>query len=137
MTMRWPAVFALALGCAGCETFEPLTCDRSPENNPEIVYQDGVTQGTAYDSATAAGELLQFDGGARFALRHGLGAKPAWVEVWLSFDRFGTSADGGKVAQAAGNQAVITGIDGDAIHITNDSCVPYYLEVHAGLGAHP
>lgn len=135
--MRGALAVALALACAGCETFEPLTCDRSPEANPEIAYTGGVTTGGAYTSAAADGELLQFDGGARFALQHGLGAAPAWVEIWLSFDRYGTSADGGKIAQAAGNQAVITGLDGDAIHIANDSCAPYYVMVTAGLGPRP
>jgi hypothetical protein len=138
--MRPAAFVALALLAAtagGCETFEPLTCDRTPENNPEIEYKGGTVEDRVYDSAQrldggGGRERLLFDGGQRFALKHELGVKPAWVELWLSFDRYDMAEDAGQEAQAAGNQAVLTGFDDKYIHVVNDSCAQYYLRVRAG-----
>jgi hypothetical protein len=136
---------ALALGAAGCETFSPLTCDRSPEGNPLVSYTDGkVTDGvyatSAWDgtptTSASNGELLYFPGGMRYSLVHHLPARPQWVLSYLSFDEHGT-LDGGGLAQAAGNQVVIQGIDDNAIRLANDSCVEYWLRVTAGAGEAP
>jgi hypothetical protein len=145
---------ALAAGSAGCETLIPMSCDRSIQANPPVVYTGGaVTDGT-YASAPWNGELLDFPGGMRYDLVvHGLAVSPQQVELFLSFDQYGTF-DGGTLAQAAGNQAVIAGVttclaacdhvndkqacdpslcppEDTVIQVVNDSCVEYYLLVTA------
>lgn len=126
----------IMLAATGCETFQPITCDRDPEDNPEVRFTGGAAESGVYMSAPWEGELLNFPGGMRYELVHGLGAEPRWVNLYLSFERYGTS-DGGKLAQAAGNQAVVTRMDATSIHVVNDSCVPYWLLVTAGVGDEP
>jgi hypothetical protein len=122
----------LALSAAGCETFGPRTCDRSPEGNPVVTYEGGAADdGGVYMSSPWAGELLWFPGGMRYALKHQLGVAPRWVQAYLSFDRFG-ALDGGVLAQASGNQVEIAGVDEETIEVVNDSCVDYWLLVVAG-----
>ena len=81
-------------------------------------------------------ELLWFPGGQRYALVHGLGATPRWVQAFLSFDEYGT-ADGGAVAQSAGNEVEILGVDAQTIQVQNANCADYYLLVVAGVGSAP
>ena len=134
--MRTLAALALALAVTGCETFQPITCDRDPESNPEVTFTGGESANGVYESAPWDGELLNFPGGMRYEIVHDLGREPTWVELYLSFDRYGTT-DGGKVAQAAGNQAVVVGADRSSIHVVNDTCVAYWVRVVAGTGPRP
>ena len=127
---------ALGLGAAGCETFTPSTCDRSPEGNPLVRYTDGTVADGVYTTSGWDGELLYFPGGMRYSLVHKLPARPRWVTSYLSFDEHGT-IDGGVLAQATGNQVVIQGVDDDAVRIANDSCVDYWIMVTAGGAAAP
>jgi hypothetical protein len=77
------------------------------------------------------GELLLWKGGTHYQLLHHLGSVPAWWHAYLSFDRFGTR-DGGQIAEVAGNQVVLLGLDATSITVANDSCVDYWLMVVAG-----
>jgi len=124
----------LALGVAGCETFQPRTCDPSAGGNPSITYTGGTAQGGIYMSSSWDGELLYFPGGMHYSLVHGLGSTPSWVQSWLSFHQFGTS-DGGSLAQASGNQVELVKVDADIVEVANDSCVDYWLLVTAGVGS--
>lgn len=136
--MRSPLIFAAVLAtCAlGCETFQPRVCDRTPENNPASRYTQGTTVDGVYMTADWDGELLKFDKGQRYDLVHNLGTTPRWIDSYLSFERFGAT-DGGRIAQATGNQVVIVAADENVIRIANDSCADYWLLVAAGSGAEP
>jgi hypothetical protein len=141
-----PLLLAVLLGSASaaCETVRAVTCDKSPEANPEVVYNGGLTADNVYSSSQPGpstpgymsspweGELLFFPGGMHYGLRHGLNCTPQWVDAYLSFDQYGTR-DGGSLAQAAGNQVVILGMDCQSIHVANDSCVDYWLLLTAGV----
>jgi hypothetical protein len=120
----------LAALSTGCETFGSRICDRSTEANPEVTYTGGTVVDGVYMTSPWDGELLYFPGGMRYSLVHNLGLAPRSVQAYLSFDRYGTQ-DGGSLAQAAGNQVVITGVDTKRIEIANDSCVDYWLLVVA------
>jgi hypothetical protein len=138
------AAAALAAGSAGCETFGPHSCDTSLEANPAVYYTGGSVQdGVYFSSQEPAGagttspwgwELLWFPGGARYSLAHGLGATPRWILSYLSFDMYGT-ADGGTIAQSAGNEVEILSVDDQTIQVQNTNCADYYLLVAAGVGA--
>jgi hypothetical protein len=137
MTHRCPWALPLLavtlLAASGCETLTPSTCDPSAANNPTVGYAGGQTADGVYMSSPWDGELLDFPGGAHYALEHRLGGTPAWVMSYLSFDEFGTRS-GGSLAQAAGNQVLILGVDDETITVANDSCVAYWLLVTAGVG---
>ena len=136
MITRVMLLGALAAGALGCETFGPVACDRSEEANPTVTYQGGVTAEGVYRSSAWDGELLFFPAGMHYDLVHGLGSEPGWVESFLSFEREGTG-DGGTLAPAAGNHAVIAKADAERIRVVNDSCVEYWLLVTAGTGSPP
>src|SRR5262249_48298908 len=121
-------VFAL-----GCDRVPPAVCDRSAEGNPVVRYSEGTGMNGVYMSSAWEGELLFFPGGMRYALEHKLAATPRWLVSCLSFSREGTR-DGGTLAQDAGNQVVVLGVDATAITVANDSCVDYWLLVTAGAG---
>jgi hypothetical protein len=142
---------ALAACTAGCETLGPHSCDTSLGANPYVSYTQGSVAAGVYMSSPWNGPLLLFDGGTHYKLYHGLGATPRWWVSYLSFDESGTG-DGGDpiggggaggsgaspqgLAQAAGNEAVVLGVDACTIEIENDSCVSSWLLVTAG-GAAP
>lgn len=132
--LPFAVALALAAATAGCETFGPATCDRSPEGNPPVRYTEGTVTSGVYATSAWDGELLYFPGGMRYDLVHGLPSAPRWVESFLSFDQYGTR-EGGTLAPAAGNQVVVTGVDATSVHVANDSCVQYWLRVAAGSGA--
>jgi hypothetical protein len=136
--MRGPLLLLAVLAAAstGCETFQPAICDRTPEDNPAVLYTQGTAAGGVYLSSPWDGELLLFRGGMRYDLQHHLGAAPRWTQTYLSFERYGTS-DGGSLAPAAGNQAVVEAIDDQVVRIANDSCADYWLLVAAGSTATP
>jgi hypothetical protein len=132
--MRRPSLLVIVLlGAAsvGCETVQSATCDPSAAKNPEQTFKGGQPLDEVYMSSPWDGELLNFQGGAHYALEHQLKCPPTWVQTYLSFDRYGTR-DAGSLAQSAGNQVVILGVDCHDIHVANDSCVDYWLLVVAG-----
>jgi hypothetical protein len=133
-TCAFVIAMSLAAATAGCETFGSRICDRSAEANPPVRYTGGTTENGVYMSSPWDGELLYFPGGMHYELVHGLGEKPRWIQQYLSFDRYGTQ-DGGTLAPAAGNQAVVVSADKETIVVANDSCVDYWLLVTAGSGA--
>ena len=116
----------------GCETITSVTCDSYTVNVPQH-YAGGTTQDGVYMSSPWNEGLLYFPGGMQYSLAHGLGSTPAWEYSYLSFQNFG-AADGGNVAQAAGNQVVILGMNDQTIQLANDSCTDYWLLVTAGVG---
>ena len=134
MRARLSLLIALSLaGSAGCETFGPNQCDDSLAANPPVSYAGGKTQDGVYTSSSWTGPLLNFPGGQRYTLLHGLQATPTLIETYLSFDVDGTT-DGGSLAQSTGNQVEIVGVDDTTIQIANDSCSAYYVLVVASVG---
>ncbi len=135
MRARLSLLVALALaGSTGCETFGPNQCDDSLAANQPVNYAGGTTEDGVYTSSAWTGPLLSFPGGQRYTLLHGLGTTPKLWAVYLSFDIAGTT-NGSGLAQAAGNQAEVVGIDDKTIEIVNDSCSAYYVVVVASDGA--
>ncbi|MCU0682514.1 MAG: hypothetical protein MUF34_09700 [Polyangiaceae bacterium] len=94
-----------------------------------------------YETSTPAGEHLDFNGGARYCIYHGLGYRPFRVEPWVSFSSTGTT--NGNEAKPAGNMLEVLHVDACVIIVRNDSCGEYYLRVAASdpilseLGAAP
>jgi hypothetical protein len=139
-----PAV-ALAAASAGCGVFAevgPSTCSRSAENNPETLYTQGTVEGGVYMSSPWSGarandddDLLYFPGGMRYDIRHQLGVSPRWWQLYLSFDREGTTT--GTLALAAGNQAEVRDVTDERLLVVNGSCVEYWLLVVAGADGEP
>jgi hypothetical protein len=124
-----------ALAAVGCGRGGPLTCDRTGEDNPFVMYSEGTAVDGVYMSSPWEGDLLYFPGGMHYALEHKLGKAPRWVTSYLAFDRDGTKGAG--LAQAAGNQVMILDVDDTAVKLTNDSCADYWLLVTADSGAAP
>jgi len=139
--------FALAAGSTGCGVLGdvgPNSCERSVEANPITPYTEGTVENGVYMSAPLAptaeeqgleAELLFYPGGMRYAIHHKLGALPRWWQVYLSFDSDGS--DTGTLALAAGNQAEVTHVDDEVIHVVNGSCVEYWMLLVAGTGEEP
>ncbi|WP_437609546.1 hypothetical protein WMF20_00085 [Sorangium sp. So ce834] len=119
------AAAALVAGCA------PSRCDRSESANPPVEFTEATPAGGIYETSAPDGELLYFPGGMRYALKHGLGARPRWWQVYLSFESDGTRR-GGTLAHAAGNQAEVTCADDEHLIVMNDSCSEYWLRVVVG-----
>jgi hypothetical protein len=143
----------LAACTAGCETLGPHSCDTSLAANPYVSYTEGTVAAGVYMSSPWNGPLLLFDGGTHYKLYHGLNGMPRSVVSYLSFNEQGTGPlDGGNnplgggggsdgsggssaspqgLAQAAGNEVVILGIDCCTIEVANDSCASSWLLVTA------
>lgn len=126
---------ALGVASAGCNDIGPAICDRSVGANPYVDYKGGSTTNGIYQSAPFDGELLYFPGGMHYALHHGLGRAPLWVQTYLSFEQFGTN--GGPVSIVGGNEVEIAGVDEDTVKVDNGSCAEYWLLVVAGTSPKP
>jgi hypothetical protein len=127
-------LLALAIPLAGCETLGSTACDTSLTANPPTWFDGGMAQDRVYLSSPWDGELLYFPGGMAYELQHNLGATPRWVSIWVSFSRTGT-ADGGTIARASANEAVIRQVDASNIVVHNDGCQDFWLLVAAGTGS--
>jgi hypothetical protein len=68
-----------------------------------------------------------------YDLHHHLLETPRWVSIWVSFSETGT-ADGGSVAHASANEAVLRSVGPTSITIHNDGCQQFWLLVVAGTG---
>ncbi|WP_437548420.1 hypothetical protein WME97_00085 [Sorangium sp. So ce367] len=129
--LRWAAAWAVGASAAFAAGCSPNRCDRSEEANPPIEFVEATPEGGIYETSAPDGELLYFPGGMRYALKHHLGARPRWWQVYLSFERDGTKS-GGTLAQAAGNQAEVPCVDDQHLIVVNGSCSEYWLRVVAG-----
>ncbi|HEU4533241.1 MAG TPA: hypothetical protein VFS00_03955, partial [Polyangiaceae bacterium] len=89
----------------------------------------GARPPVLYETSAPDGEHLEFNGGARYCLFHGLGRRPFRVEPWVSFSRTGTSS--GNEAKPAGNMLEVLHVDDCVIIVRNDSCGEYFLRVSA------
>ncbi len=82
-----------------------------------------------YQSSSAEGPFLPFEGATLLHIRHGLGVVPHQIAIYLSFADRPLSSGGGGFSQAAGNQATIQRVNAEEVAIKNDSCANYYVRV--------
>lgn len=142
---RGAAIVGIALGASltGCDEVNqigPESCDRSVETNMPLCYtlsapgenNGGTLEGGVYMTSDWEGELLDFPGGRRYRIEHGLGVEPRFFQAYLSFSQHGTLD--GTVAQAAGNQVEVNHVNCRTIDVINGSCVDYWLLFVAGAG---
>jgi hypothetical protein len=137
----------VAAASAGCETFTPATCDltEGAGDNPLVMYAGGTTTSTPegtynytslHYTSPDEPQLLYLPGGMYYGLETGLPCTPS-VQMSLSFE-----VDGGAVAQAAGNEVLLLGLDapdggdggaddGYTIRVASNSCAAFWLLVTA------
>lgn len=82
-----------------------------------------------YQTSTAEGPWLPFDGETYLHLRHGLGVRPQNVQIMLSFNARPLDPGGGGYSFAAGNQGLVVQQDEGEVTIRNNSCASYFIRV--------
>jgi hypothetical protein len=118
-------VLALAPTVVGCGA----TCDR--DSGDPSRYEDGVTDTEAqfYETSAWDGAYLDFPGGRKYRLVHGLVSRPREINVYLAFEE--NPIPSSNTAPAAGNQALIENVTDEFIEVRNDTCSGAYLRVTA------
>ena len=124
------ALFASSVGAlAGCSS----TCPREHEETSRK-YNGGTTNPdrTVYETNAWDGSFVDFPAGRRWALVHGLRDTPIEFKSYLGFKSHPLPEDKmGFVAESAGNQVLIEGVDEESIRIRNDTCEHFYVRVVA------
>lgn len=118
LALHLPLAAALTVGLVGCD------CNK--ESGEPIVWLDGLTDGTQYQSTALDERWLAFPGGRRYRLVHGLGRIPHEVHAYLAFDD--TPQD---FSAATGNSALFEEVTAEYLDIHNDACPDYYVRVVA------
>jgi hypothetical protein len=117
------AALAVAPGCGP-------TCPAS-----ERVYTDGsLRKGSSlivYETSGPEGPFIPYEGATLLHIKHGLGVKPDFVQVFLSFSEHPEEVGGGGSSPAAGNQAIYLKQDENEVAVKNDSCASYWIRVVA------
>jgi hypothetical protein len=143
---RTASVLALFLPClVACTS----SCPRETEDAARR-YTDGTTSpdGTFYETNAWDGSFVAFPAGRRLALVHGLQQMPIELTSYLAFKSRPLPRGGkGFVAESAGNQVLIEGVDEEVIRVRNDTCEDFFLRLVAstlpaadgagGVGAAP
>lgn len=81
--------------------------------------------------------FLHFPAGRRLALVHNLNGTPRVIRTYLAFSECPYPVDAtkpGVVAESAGNQVILEGIQSDTIRVRNDTCADLYLRL---VATHP
>ena len=120
-----PLLFAL-LGCGE-------KCPRESEDDARR-FTGGTTspERTYYESNAWDEGFVDFPAGRRWALVHGLRETPIELKSYLAFKAHPFPKGGhGFVAESAGNQVLIEGIDEESIRIRNDTCEHFYVRIVA------
>ncbi|MEO6600571.1 MAG: hypothetical protein ABIQ16_11895 [Polyangiaceae bacterium] len=141
MAFRWAVTIALSSGLlsASCST---STCSRDED---EFTVSNGITIGNSYQSGpykttlSAPGEPLKerfgpyvyFPPNRTITFEHHLGQTPLAPQIYVAF------YDDGTLAPAAGNQALLRGMDDQVIQIKNDLCSDLYVWLTAEVPALP
>jgi len=136
--MPWIAasVGLFGLGCNEVSSLGPGICNRSPEDNPAVLYTEGTAEGGIYMSSPWEGQLLWWPGGMRYRMVHYLGAEPRLVQGYLGFEPEGlsgtvTEPSDGALALASGNQLELLSVDDEAVVVRNGTCSDFWLLVVA------
>jgi hypothetical protein len=76
--------------------------------------------------------FVDFPAGRRWALVHGLRTTPIDLKSYVAFKSKPLPENGkGFVAESAGNQVLIEGVDEETIRVRNDTCEHFYLRLVA------
>jgi len=117
---------ALAVGCSA-------SCPRE-EDDAAHPYTSGTTSAdlTYFETNAWDASFVDFPAGRRWAIRHGLGQLPREITSYLGLkaNPLPAHADG-FVAESAGNQVLIEGVDAETIRVRNDTCEHFYLRLVA------
>jgi hypothetical protein len=127
--IRAAAAVALALPVLACSS----TCPRESEDTARR-YESGTTSAdrTVYETNAWDASFVDFPAGRRWALVHGLSRTPIELRSYLAFKSKPLPTDGkGFVAESAGNQVLIEGVDAETIRVRNDTCEHFYLRLVA------
>jgi hypothetical protein len=126
-----PILAAVTLSCSA-------SCPREDDDAAPRTHTSGTTSAdrTYYETNAWNQSFVDFPAGRRWAFRHGLGQLPREITSYL-----GLSADplpvnsNGFVAESAGNQVLIEGVDSETIRVRNDTCEHFYLRLVASSGS--
>jgi hypothetical protein len=85
-----------------------------------------------YETNSWDESFVDFPAGRRWALVHGLRETPIDLKSYVAFKSKPLPKDGkGFVAESAGNQVLIEGVDEETIRVRNDTCEHFYLRLVA------
>jgi hypothetical protein len=108
-------------------------CPRESEETPKR-FTGGTTSPDRehYETNAWHESFVDFPAGRRWALVHGLSATPIDLKSYVGFKKNPLPEDGkGFVAESAGNQVLIEGVDEEVIRVRNDTCEHFYLRLVA------
>jgi len=131
------AAISLALAMPGVVACSS-SCPRESEDARR--YESGTTtpDRSYYETNAWDGAFVDFPAGRRWALVHGLAATPIELRSYLAFKSHPLPADDtGFVAESAGNQVLIEGVDAETIRVRNDTCEHFYLRLVASTAPSP
>jgi len=127
---RTASVLALLLPCLiACSS----SCPRETDENARR-YTGGTTSpdATFYETNAWDRKFVDFPAGRRLALVHGLRETPIELKSYLAFKAKALPEDGkGFVAESAGNQVLIEGVDEEVVRVRNDTCQDFFLRLVA------
>ncbi len=124
--------FPLLLACGS-------SCPREAEDTPKRFTGGTTSSDRLYYQTNAWDEpFVDFPAGRRWALVHGLKETPIELKSYVAFKAKPLPEDGkGFVAETAGNQVLIEGVDEETIRVRNDTCEHFYLRLMASAVATP
>jgi hypothetical protein len=109
------------------------SCPREAEDTAKS-YEKGRTSadGTYYETNAWHEYFVDFPAGRRWALVHGLRETPIELRSYLAFRKDPLPENGrGFVAESAGNQVLIEGVDEESVRVRNDTCEHFWLRLVA------
>jgi hypothetical protein len=117
-------------------------CSSNCEREDEVAkrYTAGITSPdrTFYETNAWSASFLNFPAGRRIALVHGLRERPIELRSYLAFESHPLPENGdGFVAESAGNQVLIEGVDDETVRVRNDTCQHFYLRLVASTDTSP
>jgi len=109
------------------------TCPRESEDTPKRFTGGNTSADREHYETNAWDEaFVDFPAGRRWALVHGLGETPIDLKSYVAFKKKPLPEDGkGFVAESAGNQVLIEGVDAETIRVRNDTCEHFWLRLVA------
>lgn len=129
------ALSALAVAFVVVALFAPSGCGPTCPTSERVVTSGALSvraNGDRYfETSPSDGPFLPFDGYTLLHVKHGLGVRPDFVQVYLSFNALPELGGNGGSSYAAGNQALLLYQDAEEIWVQNDSCANYFVRVTA------
>ncbi len=107
---------------SGCGT----PCSQGNGDAPSD-FRGGESNGETYQTASFDGPHVPYPGGQSLRIVHQLDRRPepGTIDIWVGFEQ------AGELTPAAGDQAVIRNIDGEAIIVSNTTCYDLFIYVYA------